>query len=217
MTTKFVVTDEQDRKFHDRVWELENRWRKNILDPEPTLKSLQSLIENEQKIVTAKSSNILKLISGGKAIIIDAVDGVELLTDARDVFSFINIGSDVENSDVNEPGRPTVETPVDVHRMVMSATFAQMFGELNADARKLCLTQAQIKKFANKHSDWLKKGGDATFFLFESKGRLFVAHMYFDHYPFVYLRLNIRCFEFSHIWLATDEYRVVVPQSARSH
>lgn len=47
MTTKYVVTDEQDRIFQDRIWEVENRWRKNILDPDATLSSLQTLIENK--------------------------------------------------------------------------------------------------------------------------------------------------------------------------
>jgi hypothetical protein len=28
----------------------------------------------------------------------------------------------------------------------------------------LALTQAQIKQFAKRHSDWLKKGGNGTFF-----------------------------------------------------
>ncbi|MFH1346991.1 MAG: hypothetical protein ABIH10_01950, partial [Spirochaetota bacterium] len=46
MTTKYVVTDEQEKTFQDRVWELENRWRKNILNPEKTLAGLQLLIEN---------------------------------------------------------------------------------------------------------------------------------------------------------------------------
>jgi len=48
MTTKHVVTDEDEKKFQDRLWELENRWRKKILDPEQTLLGLQSLIENRR-------------------------------------------------------------------------------------------------------------------------------------------------------------------------
>ncbi|OGM89967.1 hypothetical protein A3J77_00660 [Candidatus Wolfebacteria bacterium RBG_13_41_7] len=44
---KYVVTDEQDRTFQDRAWELENRWRKNSLDPDRTLDGLQMLIENK--------------------------------------------------------------------------------------------------------------------------------------------------------------------------
>jgi len=51
MTIKFIVTDEQDKRFQNRLWELENRWRKDILDPEQTLAALQMLIENKQAVV----------------------------------------------------------------------------------------------------------------------------------------------------------------------
>ena len=55
MMTKYVVTNEQKKVFQDRVWELENRWRKDILEPKQTLDGLQSLIENKGVGVSSKA------------------------------------------------------------------------------------------------------------------------------------------------------------------
>jgi len=151
----------------------------------------------------------LKLISGGKSLTIDAVDGSEVLADAKDMFP-AGIDSDFKNWEADEPSQPTAETPVDVHEMKKDATFSQMFGELNFDVRRLCLTQHQIKNFVKKHRNWLRTEGYATFFLFESKSNFFVARVrfHFDDGLHVY----VRQFEDSRVWRAGGRRRVVVPQ-----
>lgn len=55
MTTKeFVVTDEQEKIFHKRRRELENRFFKGILSPENVNRGLQMLIEGQMTVVLDK-------------------------------------------------------------------------------------------------------------------------------------------------------------------
>jgi len=54
-----------------------------------------------------------------------------------------------------------------------------MFGSFGVTLDCLALTQAQIKQFAKRYPDWLKKGGNGTFFLFKSGNEFFVSAVYF--------------------------------------
>ena len=209
MTTKYVVTDEQEKGFYDRVWELENRWRKNILEPERTLDGLQLLIENQG--VSAKIVNeFLKLISGNESLVLDPVDGKEILADAKEIFTYID--SDFRNYNADEKEPTTKKTPMFVYEIVKDATFSQMFGSLSSGLDKLCLTQAQIKNFVKKYRNWLRADGYATFFLFESRGLFFVARMAVDSGG--RLGVSVGRFEDSRVWRAGRRRRVVVPQLA---
>lgn len=159
---------------------------------------------------TGATENFLKLISGGETINIAAVDGTETLADAKDVFLYID--SDFKNWGTNEPGQSTAETSVGVYEMAKDATFAQMFGNLNADVKKLCLTQHQIKKFVVEHRKWLREDGYGTFFLFQSNDNFYVASVDFFSADVLYVSLNR--FGRSFVWRAEYRHRVVVPQLA---
>ncbi len=142
-------------------------------------KHLQLAVEG--RFLTAldvAKETIVRLISGDQILTIDAVDGTEILADAKDLFSYID--SDFINYNANEKGPATPETSVGVYELTQNATFSQMFGELNKDIKKLCLTQHQIKNFVKKYRKWLRAEGYGTFFLFESKGNFFVADARFD-------------------------------------
>ncbi|MDP2736466.1 MAG: hypothetical protein Q8O59_01620 [bacterium] len=173
-----------------------------------TLEAIARIIV--QGMVKAQSQ-FLKLISGGVSLTVDAVDGTEILADAKDVFPG-GIDSDFKNWGADEPGQLTAKTPVEVHEMKKDATFSQMFGELNSDVRKLCLTQHQIKNFVKKHRNWLRTDGYATFFLFESNGNFFVAYVYFRSSGGLFVL--VYQFEISYVWNAERRHRVVVPQLA---
>ncbi|MFH0956107.1 MAG: hypothetical protein V1801_02765, partial [Candidatus Falkowbacteria bacterium] len=96
--------------------------------------------------------------------------------------------------------------------MTKDGTYSQMFGSLSADVRKLCFTQAQIKNFVKNNYEWPRADGCGTFFLFESKGNFFVAHVYF--YSSGKLHVYVNQFENSSVWRAGSRHRVVVPQLA---
>ncbi len=155
-------------------------------------------------------NQFLKLISGGEALIIDAVDGSETLADAKDTFAHID--PNFKNYGADEKGPATKEAPVRVYEMAKDATLAQMFGSLNSDVRKLRLSQAQIKNFVKKYRNWLRADGYETLFLFESNGQLFVARVYVRSDGG--LRVRVSCFGSSRDWYADDRFRVVVLQLA---
>jgi len=89
--------------------------------------------------------------------------------------------------------------------------FQPIFGELNADVKKICLTQHQIKNFVMKYSVWLRKDKHSTFFLCEVNGHFFVVdvlRLNFNSYRGVY----VRHFGRSRIWDAESRRRIVVPE-----
>jgi hypothetical protein len=151
-------------------------------------------------------TGFVKIISRGH-LVLDAVDGTEIIPDAKDVF--VHIDSDFKDWGADEPGQSTDETPVDVYEVVKDATFSQMFNDLNTDTNRLCLTQHQIKNFIKKYREWLQYE-QATFFLLKSKNRFFVALVNFDSGG----GLKVYAYkpECSRVWYNVNRWRIVVPQ-----
>jgi len=174
------------------------------------LAELKNFLRKENCWTGVVTKPILRLISGDYGLTIDAVDGSEILADAKDVFVG-GIDPGFKNWGADEIGNPTAETPVDVHEMTKDAILSQMFGELNTDVRKLCFTQAQIKNFVKKYRNWLRADGYATFFLLKSKGNFFVADVVDSDGE---LFVNIRQLDDPGVWAAGYRRRVVVPQLA---
>jgi hypothetical protein len=180
-------------------------WRDNGEDLAKAFRGVLLPPKNEKE----KTKILLKLISGGRLLTVDAVDGSEILADATD---FAYRDSDLKNWGADEKGPATSETFVEVHEIAKDATFSQMFGSLNADVSKLCLTQHQIKNFARKHRNWLRTDGYATFFLFESRKQFFVAGVEFNSDD--ELDVGVGRFKGGCVWDAEGRHRVVVPQLA---
>lgn len=208
---KFTVTGDQHFGITGQMLEIQRQIRLkggSPLDPELVALALQDIIEGKFTRTSKKDDSILRLISKGETIIIDACDGSETLANANDVFKS-GIDSDFKNWGTNKSGNATEDTAVQVREMVQDATFAQMFGSLGTDLDKLCLTQSQIKNFCKKHSNWLRSDGYATFFLFKVDEQFFVA------YVFVHsdgLNVHVDRFENDDVWHARYAHRVVVPQ-----
>jgi hypothetical protein len=175
------------------------------------LTELKKFLRKENCWTGVVKETILRLISGSESLVLDAVNGTEILANAEDVFTYID--SDFKNWGADEAGQATTETPAEVYEMEeKDATFSQIFGELSSDVKKLCFTQHQIKNFVKKYRNWLRTDGYATFFLFESKGRFFVARVAFLSDGG--LRVNVDRFELGLVWLARHRLRFVVPQLA---
>lgn len=155
-------------------------------------------------------NSVLKLISAGTSIKIDAVDGSGTLSKAKEVFVWID--PDFVGYGADEPGLATKETPVAVYEIAKNSTFAQMFRSLSSNLNKLCLTQAQIKNFAEKHHNWLRTCGYGTFFLFKSNNNFFVAGVGVRSGGEFVVRA-VR-FEKDDVWSAEGKYRLIVPQLA---
>ena len=211
MATK--VSGEQYYGLDGQLLEIKRQLRQEDgypFDPEELKNYLQTAIEGRFRGSRKRSNKFLWLISGGVSLTVDAVDGTEILADAKDVFpggidsNFINWGAD-------EPGRSTAETPVDVYEMTKDSTYSKMFGSLSDDVQKICFTQAQIKNFAKRNYEWFRTDSYGTFFLFESNGYFFVALVSFDSLGG--LRVDVSRFERSLVWRAGSR-RLVVPRLA---
>lgn len=177
---------------------------KNTPDPDMVVRKIK------EEYCTGITKNFLGLISGGEPLILDAVDGTEILVDAKDVFT--RIDGDFEHWGANEKEPATGKTPIVVYEMNRDATFVQMFSELGVDRGKLCLTQHQIKNFVKKFPGWLCKDGHMTFFPLKSKDNFFVVGVSscFDGGLSVY----VGHFMSLTVCGATYRPRVVVPQLA---
>jgi hypothetical protein len=121
-------------------------------------------------------NSCLKLISDEETLLLGPTDGLETLADAKDLFRYIDSNFERWNCHTGEP--PTTETPLHVYEMVSNSTFQEMFGSFGVALERLALTQAQIKQFVRRYREWLKRGGNGTFFLFKANEEYFVAAVY---------------------------------------
>jgi hypothetical protein len=152
----------------------------------------------------------LRLISGREQLILGQTDGNDTLARATDVFSYID--SNFKNWACDVERQATEQAPVQVYEMVENVTLHEMFGGFGVEADRLSLTQAQIKQFVKRYPDWLKKGGNGTFFLFKVGSEFFVAAVYF--FSDGRLGVRVRRFSLDRIFLAKKRHRLVVPQLA---
>ena len=93
-----------------------------------------------------------------------------------------------------------------VYELTEDMTFEQIF----PIPEKMFLTQGQILSFIEKHKDKLRTGGYATFFLFRSKGKFFVALVHVVGGGA--LRVSVGRLENGGLWDAQYRHRVVIPQ-----
>jgi hypothetical protein len=174
------------------------------------LEGVERFLRGELMVESAKPDQFLKLLSGGENLTIDALNGEDILAEARDVFAWID--NDFRNWGADEPGEATEEAAVEVHELIKDGMFSQFFSSACNDLDKLCFMQAQIKNFCVKHRSWLRTDGYATFFLFKSKGKYFVARVGFDVGG--QLKVYVPQFDNRYVWNAGFQHRVVLPQLA---
>jgi hypothetical protein len=156
---------------------------------------------------TKTENSVLNRLFEKEAIKVNATDGKVTIAQSTEVFKFW-LDPDFKNWNLDNPQVSTKETPVQVYEMTKDANFKTMFGTLNEDLNKLCLTQSQIVDFCKNHKDRLHPNW-ATFFLFKEDNQYFVA--------LVYVRsdgLGVCVFRFGRadVWGGERALRLVVPQ-----
>ena len=97
---------------------------------------------------------------------LEACDGQRTIARAKPLFHYID--SDFKNWNTDVAGEAAPAMPVAVYETVKDANLAKMFGALADDPSRLALTQDQIIQFVERHRNWLRQDGWATFFLFRS-------------------------------------------------
>lgn len=152
--------------------------------------------------------SILRLISGGEKIMIEASDGKAYISGAEKTFKS-GIDGDFENWGLNQSSPATAETLLDVSEMVGDGNFVQIFNGITSDLDKIVMTQAQIIRFCEKHPNWLRQEGYATFFLTKVNGEFFVVDVYVRGDG---LRVYVLRLEDDDVWIGEFRRRVVSPQ-----
>lgn len=123
-----------------------------------------------------KENKVLKLISGGKSVIIGATDGTETLASATDLFSYIS--PDFKNWGCDKVEPVTPEVAVEVYEQTKDATYPRIFGSIDQNLDRLVLTTPQIKSFVlNNAKDYFLESEEWTCFrfLFKADNEFFVA------------------------------------------
>jgi hypothetical protein len=105
----------------------------------------------------------------------------------------------------------TNKNAVQVYEMVRDSTFEELFGGFGVALDALTLTQSQIKQFVKHNRDWLKKGGNGTFFLFKADNQFFVAAAYF--FSDGRLGVRVRRLSLERVFRARKRHRLVVKSS----
>ncbi len=172
------------------------------------LAELKKFLRRERCWAGIMVGHLLRLISGGEYLVVDSVDGSELLADIR----CVDVDSNFRKLGLDQPGRSTPATRVHVYEMATyNASFSSMFGSLNSNMEKLCLTQHQIKNFRAKYPGWFEEYGSAVFFLLKSYGQFFVIEL--DSRWDGKLVNNVYRLENSgYSWDSARRHRLVVPQ-----
>ena len=154
----------------------------------------------------AQETNVLRLVADN--VITNAVDGSQTIFNSEDVFKSW-IDPDFKGWNLNKPDKKTPEIKTQVYEMAQDANVKQMFGSLNDDLDKLCLTQNQITEFCISNQKYLKKDGRSIFFPFKVDGKYYVARV---HVRSGGLSVGVGRFGFGGVWRAGGAHRVVVLQ-----
>jgi hypothetical protein len=122
-------------------------------------------------------TNRLRRISGSEPLVLGPSEGGETLSNATDMFRYIDHNFVRWNCDMFDP--PAQQCAVQVYEMVRDSTLEDLFGEFGVALDSLALTKGQIKLFVKLYPSWLKTGGNGTFFLFSVYTEYFVAAIYY--------------------------------------
>ena len=151
-------------------------------------------------------NDCLRLLSGNEPLVLYPTDGRETLAQATEVFRYID--RNFERWNCNTAGLPTKETVVQVYEMVRNSTLQEMFGSFGIPIDFLALTQAQIKQFTMRYPNWLKKGGNGTFFVLKAGGDFFVSAVYL--FSDCRIGVRLRGLTLERVFRAQKRHRVVV-------
>jgi len=128
-------------------------------------KQIQKIPEYPVEKITGKSNllirglqelglltKILKLISSGDVLKIQALDGSRTIKSSGNIFR--HVFSDFSNLHTSEIAQKTDEIEVLVYEVVKDARVYKMFASLNRNLEQMCLTQNQILEFIDKHKEY---------------------------------------------------------------
>jgi hypothetical protein len=153
-------------------------------------------------------NDYLKLLYGKKELILDAQDGLRLISEQKNLFVYID--HNFARYGESEKRETTEKQKVQAYELIKDSDFSNFFNSVGVALDKLCLTQAQIIDFLCKHKDWLCDNGYTTFFLFKSDSKFFVATVYCEDSGT--LQAYARSLGNYTMWRTADRCLIVIPQ-----
>ncbi len=157
---------------------------------------------------SSKMTTMFKPLFAGKKIFLEANDGKKFICNSAETFSSY-IDPDFEKFGLNKSGLATLEILLEIHELILSTMFKQIFPTLNSDLDKLVMTQSQIIRFCEKYPAYLCRDGNEICFLIKEDDKYFVVSVGVDsdglNVYTRYLKNDDRC-------LGSYNHRFVVPQ-----
>ena len=174
----------------------------------------------KMKIVPKANEVTLRLIPGGQDLSIKALDGRSLIYKAKDTFgSFIDLPFGY--GDVNNPGLATPETHVQVHEIISSGKFIDIFRSLPGTWNQKWVSQSQVIEFCKSLAFWLRGEKYGTFFLIktnENEDKLIDENDPYGDVAIVVvcvcwtgLAVHLNRLTHYNVWCGQNRYRVVSP------
>lgn len=158
-------------------------------------------------------NQFLRLLSGGKNLVLEALDGKSIITKNKVLRPWVESGlSKFERWGLSNAGKATKMVKVDVYEIVGDVMFPQIFLSNNAfnSLDNVCMTQSQIIKFCEKYPSWLRQDEHATFFLIKENDEYFVVYVYVKTTG---LFADVYRFWHGSTWFGEFRPRAVIPQS----
>lgn len=167
--------------------------------------------------VDGKKKSILRCM--GKNLSLKSLDGNRLICNSKDTFQ-AGINSNFVSWGINNAGIATPESLVQVHEMIGSGKFMDIFNALPGIWDEKWLSQDQIIEFCETFPDWLRPSGDATMFLVKKdEDKLIDENNPSDNLVVVYVSVKrggpyvgVSRLKSRGVWGGEARHRVVSPQ-----
>ncbi len=136
--------------------------------------------------------------------------------DRTDLTSFFTgyLSSNIEDYSANHDDIATLAIECHTQKLVKNATFLKMYDELiilvEDEAKIWWQSKSQIKAVMESNPDKFIKDGRCYFFFYKNQsGKRLVFSAYFNLGKW---KLRLYEFEYTHVWDASNEHEVVLPQ-----
>jgi len=157
---------------------------------------------------TICKKEFLKELFPKKELVLPPNDGQKVIANSSDVFKFW-IDPWFLREKHKQRQKISAKTPVKVYEIIDDVSFDEIFNLFHKNLNNYCLTQSQIIDYCQLYSDYLRKGGYESYFLFKEDYQFFLAYVY------VYsdgLEINSISLKSSCILSAEDKLRLILPK-----
>ena len=196
-----IVNPQALYQLAEQVFEKTTDKEKKDLNRQPGNKEIRTK-QNQ----TQKETPIFSPIFG--TVVMEALNGKISMSIMKKIFKG-GMEMSLQNYIQSKPNRATVETLLEVRELIENATLAKIFTKISCDLNKIAMSMAQIVCFCEKHSNFLREEGYATFFLTRIGNEFFVIFVCQENRG---LSAGMKRIDFLPQCFAESKHRVVTPR-----